>query len=514
MKATAQDPMRFDQSQDRTHLRKHVLEKVYRHVPVWAQNLGISLYGIAYRRERLAGVFDKVVSEFRARDRWPVERMQEFLERRLRAVLSRAFHEVPYYSQKWKAAGLDSADLQRMTLNDLSKIPVTPKQDLVGNAHLFVAQDLAAKKKLHRYYSSGSTGTPVTSILSSEDHQRVFAAREARSFNWAGTSLRWPRAMIGGRLVVPDPDSKGPYYRYNWTEHQVYFSAFHISPDRVRDYLEGFHRHRPRVLTGYAHSHYTLARMMLESGLSLDYSPAALILGSEKLTPEMKTVIHKAFHARPYEEYGAVEQCVLATECEFGSLHVNPDFGIVEILDERNTPVPMGEVGRIVCTGLLTETQPLIRYDIGDFGMLSTANCSCGRDQLPVLREVTGRVEDSIIGKDGRQVVRFHGLFIDLPHVLEGQVIQETPDLIRVRVVAQPGFENQERQLIRQRLEERLGAIRVVVERVGGIERTARGKFRAVVSRLPAKSVRELGVSTWREEQPENTHKDYDASIQ
>jgi phenylacetate-CoA ligase len=235
--------------------------------------------------------------------------------------------------------------------------------------------------------------------------------------------------------------------------------------------------------------------MMLEKGLRLEYSPAALVLGSEKLTPEMKAVIQEAFRARPYEEYGAVEQCVLATECEFGSLHVNPDFGIVEILDEQGMPVPVGEPGRIVCTGLLSETQPLIRYDIGDLGMLSAASCVCGRDQLPVLCEVSGRSEDVIVGRDGRQLVRFHGLFIDLPHVLEGQVIQETLDLIRVRVVARPGFDHREQQLIHQRLQERLGAIQVVVERVNRIERTPRGKFRAVISKVPVNAARTFDVS-------------------
>ena len=226
--------------------------------------------------------------------------------------------------------------------------------------------------------------------------------------------------MIGGRLVVPSADSAPPYYRYNWPERQVYFSAFHISPDRVRDYLEGFHRYRPTVLTGYAHSYYALARMMLDQGLRLDYGPVGLVLSSEKLAQEMKGVIQQAFRARPYEEYGAVEQCVLATECEFGNLHINSDFGIVEILDEKDMSVPAGLQGRIVCTALLSETQPLIRYDIGDIGMLSAAGCACGRDQLPVLQEVAGRVEAVIVGRDGRQTDRLHGLFIDLPHVLEG----------------------------------------------------------------------------------------------
>jgi phenylacetate-CoA ligase len=478
---------------DRAYTFTRGAETLYRNAPVWLQNLAVSLYGVSYRRERLGGVFDKTVAEFQARDRWSRERMQHFLERELQSVLQRAFRQVPYYSQKWKAAGVNLSDLARMTISDLPKLPATPKRDLVGNEHQFVARNIAARKKLVRYCSSGSTGTPVTCIYSAEDHQRFFAAREVRSFNWAGTSLRSPRGMIGGRIVVPDPNSAPPYYRYNWAERQVYFSAFHISPDHVHDYLEGIHRHRPRVLTGYAHSYYTLGRMILEKGLRLDYSPSALVLSSEKLTPEMKAVIQEAFRARPYEEYGSVEQCALATECEFGSLHIQSDFGIVEIVDEHDMPVPDGEPGRVLCTSLLSEAQPLIRYDLGDFGMLSAGRCDCGRDHLPVLRELTGRSEDAIVGRDGRQIVRFHGLFIDLPHVLEGQVIQETRDFIRVRVVARPGFGRREQELICARLRERLGRIHVEVERVDRIERTARGKFRAVISRLTEKNSSPFG---------------------
>jgi len=248
-------------------------------------------------------------------------------------------------------------------------------------------------------------------------------------------------------------------------------------------------------MTGYAHSHYTLARMMLDAGIRPKNAPAALVLCSEKLTPHMKAVIEEAFGARPYEEYGSVENCVLATECEIGNLHLNPDFGIVEILDENDHPVPIGETGRIICTGLLNETQPLIRYDVGDLGVLAEGKCPCGRNQLPVLQEVVGRFEDVVVGPDGRQTVRFHSLFINLPHVVEGQVIQEELDFVRVRVVVKSGFDEAEKALIRQRLRDRLGEIRVEVEQVSEIERTARGKFRAVVSRIPDAVRRQAGLN-------------------
>jgi len=287
-------------------------------------------------------------------------------------------------------------------------------------------------------------------------------------------------------MVAPRGDSAPPYYRYNWAEREVYFSAFHITPEFVSDYVAGLNHYRPRVLTGYAHSHYVLARLMLDQELHLNYKPDALVLSSEKLTPHMKSIIREAFQARPFEEYGTVEQCVLATECEAGNLHINSDFGIVEIVDEQGRPVPHGHEGRMICTGLLNEAQPLIRYDIGDLAAWSTDRCGCGRDHLPVLKSVVGRLEDAVISRDGREMVRFHGVFIDVPHLIEAQVIQETLDFMRLRVVVTRDFGVEQEELIRSRVVARLGEIRVSIERVEALERTERGKFRSVISKVAA----------------------------
>ena len=235
--------------------------------------------------------------------------------------------------------------------------------------------------------------------------------------------------------------------------------------------------------------------MMLEQGLRLDYEPEALVLSSEKLTTEMKEVIGRAFGARAYEEYGAVEQCVLLTECESGNLHVNSDFGMVEIVDAAGQPVPAGTEGRMLCTGLLNEAQPLIRYDIGDTGVLSEEPCACGRHHLPVLKEITGRLEDAVVCRDGRVLVRFHGIFVGLPHVIEGQVIQESLDHIRIRVVATEAFGPKQEEIIRHRVaEERLGPMRVDIERTAEIERTERGKFRAVICKLTPEQRAQAGA--------------------
>ncbi len=464
---------------------------VYTHSPVWVQNAGISLYGLQYRHERLAGDFHRHVREYREREDWPRGRIEDYVQEQLSSVLLGAGRHVPYYRERWAAAGWTQSRLAKLTVHDLWRLPITPKADLRSKPETFVSETAGPLRKLHRYYTSGSTGTPITVYCTSGDHRRFIAAREARSFGWADVSVRAPRSMLGGRPIVPRHDAPPPFYRRNWAERQVYFSAYHISRAHAANYVEGFNRYRPQVLTGYAHAHYLLAQFMLAEGLRLDYRPEALILSSEPLTPVMRETLGRAFCARPYEEYGAVENCMLATECPEGRLHANPDYGWIEIVDDEGRPLPPGQVGRVVCTGFAGTAQPLVRYDIGDLAAWSAHPCPCGRGAFPVLGELVGRMEDVVVGRNGHTMVRFHGLFVNLPNVLEGQLIQESLDRIRVRVVATDGFGADDARVIHERLcRERLGDVETVIERVPNIERTERGKFRSVISLLPKEVLR------------------------
>jgi phenylacetate-CoA ligase len=102
-----------------------------------------------------------------------------------------------------------------------------------------------------------------------------------------------------------------------------------------------------------------------------------------------------------------------------------------------------------------------------------------------VIKEVVGRIEDVVVGPDGRQMVRFHGIFVDQPHVREGQIVQEAVDRIRAKVVAADGFGPDDERDIVRRIQQRLtDQVHVVVEVVDEIPRTKAGKFQAVVSLL------------------------------
>ncbi len=457
-----------------------IIDRVYAVCPPWLQNVGMSGYGFMWRWRRFGGRFSQYRDEFAARGNYGPAEWHAYQTEVLRRLLTHAARTVPHYADLLGPAAARAAHWDAFGLGDLASLPSLEKE-IVRRDPWRVVSNEASRHRLHTYHSSGTTGTPIAFKFSTDSHRRWSAAYEARVRAWAGLTHRMSRAMIGGRVVVPSGDGP-PFWRYNLAERQLYMSAFHISAPNAREYAKALRHHRPEYLVGYASSHYFLARAIIEQGLEVP-RPRAVLTSSEKLTTEMRATIERAHGCPVFDAYSGVEACCLASECEHHRLHVSPDVGIVELLDERGEPVPPGVPGQIVATGLLNFDQPLIRYKTGDWAVLATDACSCGR-AMPVLEELLGRLEDLVIGPDGREMVRFHGIFVGLPHVREGQVIQEARTRFRVRLVVESGFGVDERQTICQRFHDRLGRVTVDVEVAEHIERTERGKFRAVISHV------------------------------
>ncbi len=452
-------------------------DALYARLPLPAQHAAVSAYGVYWYWLRFGPGYRRYVNEYAARDLWSAGEWSAWQERRIRGVLASAL-EVPYYRETWTAAERRAAQAGR-----LSDLPLLGKEPIRANPQAFVWPRIAPRRPLV-FHTSGSTGTPIASYWSAAEVRRSLAVREVRSAGWAGVSFRQARATFSGRMVEPDADSAGPFYRYNAVERQTYLSPFHLRPATARQYVAALRRGGVVWLTGYAVSYYLLARLIQEQGLVVP-PLRAVITTSEGVTPAMRVVMEAAYGCRVYEEYSTVENVLFASECGHGRLHVSPDIGLIEILRPDGTPCRAGEAGEVVVTSLMRRVQPLIRYRLGDVALWDAAPCPCGR-AMPVLQAVVGRLEDVVVGPDGRQLVRFHGVFIDQPHIREGQVIQEALDRIRVKVVPVADFGPADVADIVARVQRRLGpTVTVVVEPVAAIPRTAAGKFQAVISLLP-----------------------------
>jgi phenylacetate-CoA ligase len=463
-------------------------ERLYKKMPLIAQHGMVSAYGAYWYWLRFGPGYEAACQKFAQRTAYDISQWQTWQQQRCQQLLTTAARYVPYYQQTWTKQEKEAAQA-----GHLYEMPLLEKEAVRENPLLFLRQDQRPRYRI-TFHTSGSTGTPVATIWTVPEVRASMAVREIRSAKWAGVSFKIPRATFSGRIVEPDPNSSGPFYRFNLVEQQVYLSPFHLRSDTAVAYIHALKKHKIEWLTGYAVSNYLLANFILENNIP-SLKLKALITTSEKVTPEMRKVMEVAYGCRVYEEYSTVENHLFASECEYGRLHLSPDVGIVEILRQDGSPCLPHEVGEVVVTGLLRRYQPFIRFRLGDLAAWDDQPCPCGR-QMPIIKEVVGRLEDIVIGPDGRQMVRFHGIFIDQPHVQEGQIIQEALDRIRVKVVPNGRFDQSDVQSIVTRVQQRLGPqVEVVVESVNIIPRTPNGKFQAVISQIlrPDKEVVQNG---------------------
>ncbi len=459
-----------------------IKEKIYQNMPLPLQNAMISLYGWSWQKRRFGGIYEEEYKGYKDREYYSKEQWDEYMEKQLTKMLLHAYNTVPFYKEYWTKAGLALEKIKTITPDTIDALPYLEKDDLrkYGKTKL-----LSEKREPNGTFfaSSGSTGTPTSILLSHPMHQRWSAGFEARIRNWAGLSRHNKRGMIGGRRIIKDGEANPPFYRYNFVEKQVYFSAYHISKNNANNYLHAIKKYQLDYMTGYAASNFFLARFFDE--LKLDVPPLkAVITSSEKLTPEMREMFEKVYQCKTYDSYSGVEDCGLISECEHGGLHVSPDMGLIEFLNEDGKPAKAGEPAEMVCTGILNFDQPLIRYRIGDMAVLEDRVCSCGRS-MPLVKEIVGRTEDVVVGKDGREMVRFHGIFIDLPEIVKAQVIQDSYVDFVINVMVSESLTSEALQLITKRMQSQLGDdINVVINQVDNIPLGPNGKFKAVISNL------------------------------
>ena len=439
------------------------------------QNAMVSTYGVYWHWARFGGDYRKHEKGYQEREKFSPEKWEEYQQQCLKELLAICLEQVPYFRGTW-------SESTRLAVKngDLRGLPLLEKDAIRVNPGLFMRQDINPFPKFV-FHTSGTTGTPIVSTYTLSELRNSMALREVRSANWAGVSFKDARATFSGRMVEPDPKQEKSLYRYNAVEKQVYFSAFHLKPQTAHLYVDALKKHKVKWMTGYAVSFYLLAKFILDQNLKVP-PLKAIITTSEKLTDEMREVMQEAYQCRVYEEYSTVENALFASECEHGRLHVSPDVGIVEILRPDGTPCQPGEIGEVVTTCLMRSYQPLVRFRLGDLAAWDPEPCPCGR-QMPVIKEVVGRIEDVVTGPDGRQLVRFHGIFVDQPNVIEGQIIQESLTNITVKIVPTPGFNKDDIRDVQNRIHQRLGnQVDVSVELVEAIPRTATGKFKAVIS--------------------------------
>ncbi len=455
--------------------------KLYNESPAPVRSAVASIRGYYLRAWRYSGDTERLVAEALSRESWTQAQWTAWQDSRLGFLLRRAANDVPYYRALW-AERRRRGDLRSPEY--LDHWPVLEKEEIRRNARAFIADDCSPARMFHEH-TSGTTGKPLDMWFTRETVRNWYAVFEARWRRWYGISLydRW--AILGGQLVTPVGQRTPPFWVWNAGLRQLYMSSYHLSPEFIPRYLDAMRRYGVRYVWGYSSSLFALADVMLRLKMT-GVRPVVAVTNAEPLYAHQREVITAAFGCPVRETYGMTEIAVAAGECGHGTMHLWPEVGFVEIL-EGETAVPAGQSGDLVCTGLMNPDMPLIRYRVGDRATRPPREfaCACGR-LLPSLSSIEGRSDDVLRTVDGRPVGRLDTIFKGNLPVREAQIIQDGVDHVTVLYVPTDAYTAEAGQSIVERLRARMGEIRVTLEPVERIPRSANGKFRAVVNRIPA----------------------------
>lgn len=440
---------------------------LYHALPGPLKSVAASLHGLGLARQRYGPETAELVAAARERESWPPPRWALWQEQRLAELL-------PAWAALAAQRGREGAKTH------LQGWPVLDKQNVRADPAGFRIPDEAGSHHAER--TSGSTGTPLVVWWSPAATRGWYALVEARLRGWHGISRRDRWAILGGRLVAAPRRTRPPYWVWNAAMHQLYLSSYHLSRDSVAAYLDALGDYEVRSILGYPSALGALASLALDAGLKgpkLD----VVLTNAEPLSALQRAQIAAVFGCPVRDSYGLAELVAAGSECEAGAMHLWPEVGLVEILDEADQPVAAGQVGRLVATGLLNNAMALVRYDTGDLAALDPdpRPCGCGR-ALPRLLALEGRRDAVIVTPDGRHIGRLDPAFkADLP-IREAQVAQVARDRVDVRVVPGTGWNPTHAAVLAAAVGDRLGptmAIGVVC--VETLPRTAAGKVRGVV---------------------------------
>jgi phenylacetate-CoA ligase len=454
-------------------------ERIYAALPVPVQNAACTFEGFRRSRQRFTRHFHACLTEWERTLDADIHVLHGIQRKRLDRLIEHARAHVPHYRDlPPPMQGRDDRDAIARTLARIEPLAKAAYRDRPED---FLARNLSPRT-LIRGKTSGTTGTALPLWWTREALAEEFASfwRGRRSY---GARLDDPNLTFNGQIIVPHPQLEPPFWRRNHWNRQTLFSLYHASPRNLPAYVDAIHSLPARYVQGYPSAMHLVATAMLEAGRPLPPDRlVACFTSSESLLAFQRDTIERAFGAPVHDRYGVSEFCVSMTQCRAERLHVDMEYGIVEVEVEEETDEWVR--GPLLVTGLANDATPLIRYRIGDIGTRSKTPCSCGRAG-DVFLDVDGRIEDYVATPDGRLVGRLDHVFKDQLDVAEAQVLQEDTSGITVLVVRRDSYDASSEGKLLDAFRSRLGAdIRVELRYVDAIPREANGKFRAVKSKV------------------------------
>jgi phenylacetate-CoA ligase len=336
--------------------------------------------------------------------------------------------------------------------------------------------------------TSGSSGDPFVFAKDKFCHALIWANIQRR-WNWYG--LDFNHSLQARFYGMPlDYWSNTKLRLKDFLSNRYRFNIFDFSDKAMAEMVHIFTRKKFDYINGYANSIILFAKYLKRQHIVLkDICPTlkVCISTSEMLFESDRNLLQAQFGVPVVNEYGAAELDVIALENPDGLWKINAETIYVEILDRENRVLPYGEEGKIVVTSLYNHAHPMIRYEVGDLGVLDPSST----EKNPILKQLLGRQNDTVYLPSGKTApgMAFYTitkqLFNDEGNVNEFIVIQVKTDTFEIHYTAKETLSVSEMARIEavffQYLESGLTLIFVRKET---IEREPSGKLKQFISKI------------------------------
>jgi phenylacetate-CoA ligase len=311
--------------------------------------------------------------------------------RRLQRTLQQVYDKVPFYRERFNAAGVCVGDFAR--LEQLGRLPFTTKKDLWEHYPLrMLAVEPAKVARVHA--SSGTKGrlTMVGYTLADLDDWAELCARGLRA------------AGVQPGMRVHNAYGYGLFtggLGFHAAIERIPATVIPASGGNVARQLQLLEDLQPEVLCCTPSFALTLADARERSGRTKPMGLRIGMFGAEPWSESMREQIERRLGLLAIDNYGLSEVGGPGVACECvearSGLHIWEDFFLPEIIDPQSGEVlPPGSEGELVLTTLQKEAVPLVRYRTGDITALETSGCACGRIFVR-MRRVQGRRDDMLI---------------------------------------------------------------------------------------------------------------------
>jgi len=419
-------------------------------------------------------------SIFKAIKKWEVIKKKSALEiselqgENLKNTLKNAIEKVPFYKDI-------NIALTENSFNDLKKFPILTKEILRNYGDRLISTSFS-KKRLIASYSSGSSGVQSVTYMSKNE----------KSNNWGILFNIWnDQGYDFGNNIIQtgmSPKRGGLKNIKDFLFRTNYINAFsHSEVELKRGLLKNLNK-KNNVLIGYASSLNILAEIVIKDNIQIKLK--SIISFGDKLFSHYKKNIEKAFKVKVKESYGANEGLMIAFQKDLDYLYILSPHVYVEVVDDKNNPVPDGEMGHLLITRLDGFSMPIIRYKLGDLGiLLPKENYPKKREfNYPLLQQIVGRETDIVVLKDDKKLIvhSFTGIFEYISEIKQFKVIQNSREGIVIEYIKSDGFSLKVLENITVELQKHIKDASFVIEykEVTHIASTKSGKPQIIESNL------------------------------